>query len=291
MGAPAIPTDLLTGPLQTGRALIGWMTAAEAVLSLSGRQVAHQNQEEHRVRAERARAAVAARGVGLDQDGIVVAAPPELDAHITALRQNPVSQQYFNEGWQVSVVDLANVCAAQPHIITGQANLRVEQANAEHIDSLAAVSLPLAVGTVSQVVFDPTKNTWIFSSSNPNLRVVGNFHGNVPPGQNGFGFVVGVASSFLQVARYGNRYILRDGYHRAFGFLSRGIARVPAFVREVARYEELGFPAGMLPLDSFLGDRPPTLRDYLDEDVSAEIQIPVTQKMVLIQAIELSTLG
>ena|SRR5712692_24341 len=53
--------------------------------------------------------------------------------------------------------------------------------------------------------------------------------------------------SFLQVARFQDRYFLRDGYHRAFGFLSRGIWRVPAFVREFGRTEEMGRPLGRFP--------------------------------------------
>lgn len=63
MGIPPVlaPADLLTSPLQTGRALIGWMTANEAKLWLSGRRVDLQNQEEYERRAEQARAAVAAR--------------------------------------------------------------------------------------------------------------------------------------------------------------------------------------------------------------------------------------
>ncbi len=168
MGAPPVPADLPTSPHQAGRALIGWMTADEATLWLSGRRADLQNREEYGAQAERARAAVAARGVGLEQNGIVVAAPRELDDHITALRQNAVSQQYFNEGWQASVVDLSNVCAVQPHINTGQANQRVEQTNADDMVSLAAVSLPLAAGTGFPVLFDSAKNTWIFSPSNPN---------------------------------------------------------------------------------------------------------------------------
>jgi hypothetical protein len=153
-----------------------------------------------------------------------------------------------------------------------------------------AVSLPIATPTALPVAFDPSKNTWIFSSPNPNLRVLGRFNGQAQPGQNVFGFVVGISASFLSAAVYQNRYLLRDGYHRAFGFLSRGINRVPAFVREFATYEELALPAGMLPQDAFLGERPPTLPDYLDEHVSAEIQIPVTQKVVLIQGVDFNTL-
>lgn len=46
-----------------------------------------------------------------------------------------------------------------------------------------------------------------------------------------FGYVLGALPSFMQIAVIDGRCILRDGYHRAVGLLSRGISVVPAFVR------------------------------------------------------------
>lgn len=287
--SPAPSEGALEVPQQTARALIGWMTANDATLALSGPIADGQNREEFARRAERARAAVAGRPAGLDQTGLRRDAPPELEAHIEALRQNPAGLQFFNEGWQVSIVDLSKVRAAQPQINVGQSTQRIEGLSGDDIVSLAAVSLPIPTPVSFPGVFDSTKNTWIFSSPNPNLRIVNSFRGEVQPGQHGFGFVVGIPTSFLQVAIFQGKYLFRDGYHRAFGFLSKGISHVPVFVREFATYGELALPAGMLPQESFLGDRPPTLSDYLNEDVSAEISTPITQKMVVVQALEFST--
>ena len=38
-------------------------------------------------------------------------------------------------------------------------------------------------------------------------------------------------------------------------------------------------------------ERAPLLRDYIDDEVSAWIDAPVTQKVVVIQALEVHTLG
>jgi hypothetical protein len=95
----------------------------------------------------------------------------------------------------------------------------------------------------------------------------------------------------VQVAKYNGRLFLRDGYHRAIGFLSRGIAKVPAFVKEIGTFEELGVKAGMLLLDAFMGDRPPKLADFLDPEVSAQVRLPAVQKMVVVHALELAARG
>jgi hypothetical protein len=89
------------------------------------------------------------------------------------------------------------------------------------------------------------------------------------------------------------RYFLRDGYHRAYGLLSAGITHVPALVREYPTYADSKMPVhGMLPVEEFLlGDRPPTLADYLDDAVSVDTFAPITTKMIVVQALEITPLG
>jgi hypothetical protein len=94
--------------------------------------------------------------------------------------------------------------------------------------------------------------------------------------------------SLLNVVRFQDRFLLRDGYHRAYGFLSRGITHVPAFMREMQTIEEVMPPGMYLPQHSYLGERPPLLRDYLDDQVACTVNLPASQKMVVIQGNEFS---
>ncbi len=110
----------------------------------------------------------------------------------------------------------------------------------------------------------------MIASRNPNLRLVGNFAGEVQPGAIG---------------------VLRDGYHRSLGLLLRGIKNVPVFVREHSQFEDLGLPQGMLSQAAYLGEQPPTLIDYLDDQVAASVMLPASQKMIVIHGIEMNPLG
>ena len=47
----------------------------------------------------------------------------------------------------------------------------------------------------------------------------------------------------------------------------------------------------MLPEASYLGERPPFLADYLADAVSTEIDLPASQKMLVIQGIEMNPMG
>ena len=277
--------------VRTARSLIGWMPAEQA------ERVQHSNRHDVTVseeavnRARAAREAVAARALGVDQEGVISAAPGELDEHINALRQHPDVVGYFAEGWQVALVDLRRVCAVQPNIFIDHAVDRVREVEPGNIRSIVEISLPVPSPSRLPAQFDESKNVWLFSAPNPNLRIMGPFGGQVQPGVVAFGFYVAISPSFLQVVRFQGRLFLRDGYHHAVGFLQRGIAIVPVFTREFGGLESLNLPAGMLPQGAYFGERPPCLPDYLDDAVSVQVQLPAFQKMLVIQGLEVTPLG
>jgi hypothetical protein len=247
--------------------------------------------DEHREAVRRARATVAGRPTGFDQSGVISAMPTSLAEHRERLRNNPASGPYFAEGWDVAIADLSRVCAIQRHVLTDDATARVATVDPGDILSVASVALPIAEKRTLAAGFDEHKQAWVFSSANPNLRIAGHVRAEVQPGMHAFGFVVSVSTSFLQVARYRNRYLLRDGYHRAYGFLARGITHVPVFTREYETFADIKLPPGLSAQDTYLGDQPPLLSDYLDNAVSASVVMPVTQKVVIIQGVEVATLG
>ena len=176
-------------------------------------------------------------------------------------------------------------------MLTDDATARVASVDPHDIVSVASVALPLAEKRTLAAAFDEHKQAWVFSSANPNLRIAGHVHAEVQPGMHAFGFVVNLSTSFLQVARYRDRYLLRDGYHRAYGFLARGITHAPVFTRSFDSFADMRLPAALFPHDIYLGDRPPLLSDYADNSVASSVVIRVTQKVVIVQGLEVATLG
>jgi hypothetical protein len=284
------PPDPMATVNRPGRALIGWMPPDEAHLWLTSRRKDLTPSPDQVAWAQQAGAAVAARSPGLDQSGIVQDAPSELDIHIKALQADQATAALFAAGWRVAIVDLGLVCAAQPVVHVDHADERVAPADPDDLASVAAISLPIATPQEFPVNFDPQQKAWILSSANPNLRITGAGIGNSDGGPV-VGFMVTITTSLVKVARYRGRYILTDGYHRAHGFLRRGIRHVPALVGDVTSFEALGLPAGMLSQDTYLGDRPPKIADYLDDEVAADVEVPVTHKTLVITGLEVNTSG
>jgi hypothetical protein len=283
----------VTGLTRPARVLLGWMPQMQGEMMLQGNTLGQKVGPEFCELARHARDAVQSRPAGFDQADLLSEPPDELDSHISQLRQTPTAEPMFREGWRVQIADLSRVCAFQPSVFTDGEAGRAESIKADDIAAIAAVTLPLEVPEPPRVQFDPARQAYMVLSPNQNLRIVGQFGTAVPnvPGATGLGFVVGVTQSFMQVVRFRDRFLLRDGYNRAFGLLRQGITHVPVFTRDLQHIEELGTSPGTLPQDAYLDERPPLLRDFHDDAVSRDVRLPTPQRMIVIQGIELSPGG
>ncbi len=289
VGAVGGATDRLLRP---ARLLLGWLPEERALLNLNSNDVSRTPTEEQRARYLAAVEAVQRRPPGLDQTGVVEDLPPGvLDEHVARLASSTAAAPFFTEGWRVASVDLARVAAFQPAVFTDSSAERAAGIDPGNLAELAGVTLPTEWQFEQQAQLDEARHQWLLVSRNPNLRIVGHYAGNPQPGSPPlFGFFATIVASFVNIARYHGRYFLRDGYHRSIGLLAVGARRVPAFVRDIDSIQAL-VPSGMLPQEAFLGERPPTLTDYTDDVVSAAVQLPASQKMIVVQALELSPQG
>lgn len=275
------------------RGLIGWMATDAAVMFLNGNVVGTPATPEQLTAVEHARQSVATRAPFVGQGDVVADVPEALGEHFEQLGRDAEAAAMLSQGWVVRLVDLTRVCGFQPTVFSDSSAERVSGLDGSDVVAVARVTLPVGPPEEITPSFDPGRNCWLLSSRNPNLRVVCNFAGSVATPQGalpGFGFVVTVSKSFMQVGEFEGRYFMRDGNHRAMGLIGADIHRVPAFVKQVASIEEL-VPANMLPQAAYRGSRPPYLPDYLDDAVAASSTLPAVQKLIAVQALELSPLG
>lgn len=287
--APALPAQ----PVRPARALIGWMVPDAARNVLVGQRADGTTPMEVVAQARDARDAVARRKPGINQDGVITELPAELNPYIAGLQAHPGMAPYFAEGWSPVMADLRRVCVYQPHVLTDDAERRVASVAEDDLLDIARVTMPIPEPVNIPAHYDFVQKAWMVASRNPNLRVTQNFAAGAQPGivGAGFGFAVAVLPSVVQVVAFRGRLLLRDGYHRAYGLLRRGITTVPVLHREFSAIEEVNIQPGMLPQEACLGDRPATVADYLDDEVSADVQVPAAQKLVIIKAIELNLPG
>jgi len=266
------------------------MTQEEGQLCMAGRQTNKSNNPEFIEKVALARAAVQSRPLGVDQSTLFEEVPAELSSYLEKFRTSEAAKPYFDEGWVVRLADLRKVCALQPVVFWDHAEERANSANPGDISSIAEVTLPIPDKTEIPIQFDPARNTWMITSRNPNLKIVGHFMGPIQ-GVTVCGFLVTITPSFVQVVSHRDRFLLRDGYHRSLGLLARGIYKVPVLYKEFSQYDDLGLGHGMLQGQAYLGDRPPLLSDYILESVSTKVFLPAAQKMIVVQGMEMNPLG
>jgi hypothetical protein len=271
------------------RLLLGWVPSEHGEFLLAS-AASGQLSDAHRERVIKTRQAVASRPEGVDQADLLTPTPLGLAEYLARLEQTPPGAAMLQEGWTVTMVDLTRVVAFQPHVFVDTATERAANLDPDDLPAIAELTLPIDQPTPISVGQDLTRAVFTVTSPNPNVKVAPVIANQSPNGLPCLGYAIQLAPSYLQVVRYQNRHILRDGYHRAYGLLSHGITHAPAFVRDFDTTENLA-PAGMLPHHTWLGSRPPTLPDYDNNDVSEPLNFPATRKVIVIQATELSLNG
>jgi hypothetical protein len=142
---------------------------------------------------------------------------------------------------------------------------------------------------------DESSLSYTMASENPNLRVGGMAESEVMvTTANGaqmplhvLGYFATHGGSWMQVARFHGRWLLRDGYHRAYALLSRGIDQVPCVVVTANTLADLGLiRAGFVDPAVILGDRPPKVGDFIDDAVAVDGSVIPVRKVVRIRAEE-----
>jgi hypothetical protein len=196
---------------------------------------------------------------------------------------------FANMDWQIGVVNLERVLGFQKIVVIDQAMERVQGITRHDWDRLFTVCLPEPTASPELRGFvDRNGKALTLSSLNPNLRITGQVVQDIP-GQpvKFFGFGVDLPTSFVQVAEYRGRWLLRDGYHRCYALLRNGITTVPCVFMRAKNFAETGAEQpGFFSYQILFGERPPFLTDFLNDEVSATVKQPAVRKVLRINAEE-----
>jgi hypothetical protein len=292
--APDSPRSVVPGLRWEARVLAPWMTDPEARLIMAAGETDRPLSAAQETWLAQSRAAVAARPAGIEQDDLIRPLPPEMSGYLARMEKHPESQWYLAKGFTPALVDLRRTCAYQGKIYTEHSGQHVAGVDVDDVTALAEVTMPLGTPPVVAPKFDAERQTFVTDLANHNLRIIGAFGGlaeDAPqPGTYNLGFQVRVIASFVQVVSVQGRWFIRDGYHRSVGLLQRGARYVPVLVKEGMGLGDLA-AAGMLPFESFMGERPPLLPDFLDDGVSCTASLTAARRVVVVQASEVSISG
>jgi hypothetical protein len=190
--------------------------------------------------------------------------------------------------FSVATVDLTRLISFQKAITLENEPARFEKIAPGDWEALFELCLPQdrveedLLGT-----FDKDGKGVTITSTNPNLRI-GPVQSVDLPGATGvklLGFAVIFGTPHMHVVEYKGRYFLKDGYHRSFALLSRGITQVPVVLERGRSFADVhaGNSSFIAP-EHLLGDHPPMVTDFLDPAVSATVWQRAFRKVIRIRA-------
>jgi hypothetical protein len=290
----AIPGEAIPGEPITwrrARVLLGWLTPQEGVIQLLGRAPKPDDDlTEVQATIARARSAVARRRPTPIVDPVVPGDRTLLDQ---VARRPELRAAFPDVQWRLEWVDLTTVLAVEKSITAEGLDARVAAAAA---DPATLVELCMPAGQPESPTGanrDIDGHGYALSSLNPNLHIVGSNVSeamvspspDVPPlKMQAFTFFVSLGAGYIQVAIYQGRPFLRDGYHRAAGLLRAGITRVPAVVIDAPSYQYIAVAHGLFDHEVAFSDHAPTLADFWDETVSADVLQRPLRRVIRLRA-------
>ncbi len=269
------------GPRRT-RILAGFLSADEAVRMIQGGRPGLAEEPGLRARLEELRMAVAARPAFEPADPVLPAEPGVRPDLSTLADRADIRAGVGNRPCRVAWVDLRRVVAVQKGVITSGLGERVSAAAR---DPAALLELCLPSGPDNADIsfnLDPDRHGLTLVSSHANLRFTG-------IGRQSSGIVVGftVPPAHVHIARYRDRWFLRNGHHRLAGLLRAGVTVVPALLTEADTFEHLALGGGAFTEQVAHWPAPPLLTDFWDDTVALDADRPVFRTGFHIRADEI----
>ncbi len=199
--------------------------------------------------------------------------PAAAMAHVTAVQGHQLFGQVYQPPHEIKMVELGKLIACQTWVdthVSGSLHGASMQATPT-FDEILNTCLPLSVIPPTQIRAQPMPNGWIFYSMNNTLTAQGP---GFNPATGQITLAVAPAANLMLVREQAGRYVLANGYHRAWLLRSRAVSMVPAVVVPVASQQDvLPGPEGFFKPGLLFGPRPPIIDDFFDATLSASLHM------------------
>jgi hypothetical protein len=207
--------------------------------------------------------------------------PAEAVPHVSQLTSNPLFLLNYGSNVEVKMVELGKLIAMQhwvdTHVSVGVHGIKLqEETNIQHLLGTCLNPADLRPTTDtrwSRTVLGPPGQPIVCILTGHSLEAS---YGLRDVRQdflnNSVGLLFGANSNLMLVREHGGRYVLAQGYHRAWMLRSRGVEMVPVVVMHLPSSNDLTAP-GFISLHHITSNRPPTIDDFMNPDVSVDADV------------------
>jgi len=161
-------------------------------------------------------------------------------------------------------------------------------------DLMGAVKVSLSTSIPStKIMISKDADGYIIASTNLNLDMLGVRVGEIelPETKERMRcaqMLFGARTSYVRVVHYQGRCILRDGYTRVYGLMSKGFIRVPCIFVEATDSTQVGFASNaphLFPREVVMSSNPPLIHDFME--IADSIDMPITGKVIKVRLEEM----
>jgi hypothetical protein len=208
--------------------------------------------------------------------------PPSSAAHLAQVTAHPAFAHSY-PGTDFKMIEIAKLIAMQIWVDT-DASDGVHGSGVQATPTEAEVlntCLPPALASPVQTRWQQEGGRFVIYSMNNTFGV----QGIIPSMNTGeIKIVTGANPNLMLVLEHAGRYVLSNGYHRAWMLLSRGVTMAPVVVRSVSTPRELAPAVGFFQPNLLMSARPPLVGDFQNPLLATTTEVRSTMRMIRISA-------
>jgi hypothetical protein len=182
-----------------------------------------------------------------------------------SMQRADLHREFRELNWALGVVDLRLLLAFQRRLVFDPTRFTPQIPKQEDWPELVSLSMnpPRSIAHCLSHQEKAGVMDVRISSRNPDLQLRLN---QSAEDSDSFLFSLYGGSPFIEVAEFRSRWFLRDGYHRAYRLLQKGVCCIPAVILRARTIEELGATSPwFFSEEELFSERPPRVIDFLDE--------------------------
>jgi hypothetical protein len=193
---------------------------------------------------------------------------PVLDLLEQQLSRLDLRSEMNGLDWTTGIVDLRRLLAFQRRLIFDDQSPCFEVPAPDDWLALTALAFGPPVPVAYRTLLS-SESGLLLQSENPNLQIRTSIECNSHL------FQLHGGSPFFEVAEFGGRWFLRDGYHRAYRLLRAGVVHSPAVIIRARTLAELGpVQPWFFSKETLFSKTPPHVTDFLDDDLTIDYTRP-----------------
>jgi hypothetical protein len=267
--------------------LVGYMDEQSARDFLTKDCVTTKSPEEIAALIKACRAAVLRKTVP-DLEAKTRELPPEVQRLLSEVKGNErLSKTVKDWKWSFKEVEIDKLICIQRYVDT------------PYVDGISGkLDVSTAEGRVrfcltdefrvreSEILEVPNENLFAIKAAGYDVRVMRSSASFDPKtGDRTVSFTVGWGHPYVQVSKLHGRYILKNGYHRAYALRKKGIEYLPCILLEANSYDDLecAGPPTFFGERSIMGAHPPIFSAFFDPEIAPPSRMTTLVKAIVIR--------